>query len=1319
MAARAAELRVPCGTCGDMQPFLDQFPGRSDAECVWLKELHGFVTDHLCPLLSGSTPPGTDGGRPGAAGCASQLSVCVVRRVEEMMAAVTKHTLPVSYRLVSVSELVTRQHVACVSNLSWNTNQHRAWVREAELALPNHKALPRVNLLLIGCLREGRDGEWRLTDARGSVRCECLSPSPQWLNWPLFFPHWNYIPQNATGRSQEEPGGHVELIGSPLPLSPAPGQGLAVGPGGAGLSRAVGVEEAAAVLHTRPRGVRLSVRGLVCSVCPLLVVADTAFFCFRLTDDTHTHTVPVLVKDRGRLWWRQCVSVCVGQSVCVTALRVCVLHGWRGNSVLCVTDRSTLHTHTQEHTHTPGDGEHTHTQEHTHTPGEDTHTDTQSDLSLSLRDNDPEEAEPETDAVQSAVRMKQSKVISYQGVVTEVLSEGAGLYVIDGTVGLCVSYQPQLRRKLRAGDAVELHHVHFLYRPCPDFTPSMLCACLRSSLRLTAFSRVTGSEVNPEDGLLPRLLLERNVGVAEYLWVCHVTRRLRHSLVPSLLKEECVCVLAWKLMECVWRGGGGGGGGRRDIYSEMLDELHTCPVTQYSSNPAVCECVCVGECVCALQAECWSGVCLSSLLPPGGSSLSRAQVNAALAWSHRVQRHPVTSDPHPVHRRRPLLLVGVLELPSHTPTHTSEHTPTHTSEHTPTHTSEHTPTHTSEHTLQLRDQTGAVACVVTETSEEEEAGQRPAFNTAWIGCLVCIQRFTMVTERFLQSDFPSYQHLDQDKYITHKSCRVYLQFSLDDVHILSPSITMVTHLRGREEEESESVAGRRKDREEEEEEEEEEEPLPPRKKRKMEEGGADKTTPGSSQATSFIATATGLPGDQPLQACVSVVIRVEGKEGVAWRNTGSGSEDEEAGLSLCFSATAAVIGPVVQWGRDPKNRHMMDRETEEEKDDKVLLLFSGVSVRWFPLLHPGVFYRLVAPSSQDPSVLIGCSVAGRSGVELRTNPSLQVRSAWRFHTLTRPLLLPAPRQARSPAVMCVSDVLDCSSVDLVCFQGLVSHRISVSSKLSSAGHTNTGVRLTVCDQSGRSLQVYLDLSHTPYPPGLLPGNTLLLSNVQRRLSRSGSVYCSSLPVSSITVTSLGDTSPAQPPAPMMHLGGWALGREQRCTVGRVRGHVVCFLFLRLQWSCSLCEAVYTQAGCSSSQCDSTSSVFQAKARVVLDDGTGEAHVWFSCPLVRPLLRLAESQWEGLQRALRVRGHLRLYTQGRSLVCDDSSDDPLLHFLLCVCSSDAVCRPLSLTCRMHTHTQQPEEVRRFSRGDRQFMTRMIPPLQLTCLHMETG
>lgn len=122
-------------------------------------------------------------------------------------------------------------------------------------------------------------------------------------------------------------------------------------------------------------------------------------------------------------------------------------------------------------------------------------------------------------------------------------------------------------------------------------------------------------------------------------------------------------------------------------------------------------------------------------------------------------------------RQRPLLLVGVLELPSQT----SEF----------------------KHSMQLRDAAGAAACVLTESSEEEEGAQRAVFNSAWIGtmhahrhthrdtqlyslmcvcvcaagCLVGVVQFTMVTERFLQSDFPSYQHLDQDRFITHKHCR--------------------------------------------------------------------------------------------------------------------------------------------------------------------------------------------------------------------------------------------------------------------------------------------------------------------------------------------------------------------------------------------------------------------------------------------------------------------------------------------------------------------------------------------------------------------
>lgn len=56
---------------------------------------------------------------------------------------------------------------------------------------------------------------------------------------------------------------------------------------------------------------------------------------------------------------------------------------------------------------------------------------------------------------------------------------------------------------------------------------------------------------------------------------------------------------------------------------------------------------------------------------------------------------------------------------------------------------------------------------------------------------------------------------------------------------------------------------------------------------------------------------------------------------------------------------------------------------------------------------------------------------------------------------------------------------------------------------------------------------------------------------------------------------------------------------------------------------------------------------------MLDDGTGEAHVWVSGAQVRPLLGLGGSQWEGLQRALRPRGQVEVYPWGQNLVSTTS------------------------------------------------------------------
>lgn len=104
------------------------------------------------------------------------------------------------------------------------------------------------------------------------------------------------------------------------------------------------------------------------------------------------------LQDPSKLWWAQCVSV--GRHVCVTALRVCALQGWRGKDILCATDGSDMHT---EHTH-----------------AFDSHADsepgTPASLTMSHMAEDDGADEEQSDAVgdQSAVRTKRSKFINYQ-----------------------------------------------------------------------------------------------------------------------------------------------------------------------------------------------------------------------------------------------------------------------------------------------------------------------------------------------------------------------------------------------------------------------------------------------------------------------------------------------------------------------------------------------------------------------------------------------------------------------------------------------------------------------------------------------------------------------------------------------------------------------------------------------------------------------------------------------------------------------------------------------------------------------------------------
>lgn len=134
---------------------------------------------------------------------------------------------------------------------------------------------------------------------------------------------------------------------------------------------------------------------------------------------------------------------------------------------------------------------------------------------------------------------------------------------------------------------------------------------------------------------------------------------------------------------------------------------------------------------------------------------------------------------------------------------------------------------------------------------------------------------------------------------------------MDHVHILSPSVAMETHLHQKGRDSAADVSGKMERIQEGE--------NRGQKKRKLEE---EPTVPP------WVPSAAMATGPASGWQCVSMVIRMEHKEGVSWRN--AGLNKAEVGLALCFSAKAAVMGPVVTWRQDPLNRPMSEKETTAE-----------------------------------------------------------------------------------------------------------------------------------------------------------------------------------------------------------------------------------------------------------------------------------------------------------------------------------------------------------------------------------------------------
>ncbi|XP_073407733.1 CST complex subunit CTC1 isoform X2 [Dendrobates tinctorius] len=969
-----------------------------------------------------------------------------------------------------------------------------------------------------------------------------------------FFPCWTFIPTHQTG-------GYVEVLSPPVPVmhpevpTEVPVDSSSISPASAflllGDSR-------------HPRGVRVSVTGHLSSVTSLVTIRSKTFFFFFLQDAKQP--IPVIVHVPSKLFWFQVLEV--GETYEVTSLSLSSLRG-SPRQVFAVTSSSLLALRPAL---------------------------SPSCSSTPVMENSEELSEPsETTASDcgprergTRKRSKESKTLSYKGVVTRVLNAPAGLYELDGVLLLCTAYT-QLQnggRGLRVGARVEVCDAHLQQSPSPLFPSLILTCCLRSRVRICDFSRLDApcALFSGSGNLYLYLLFRYRLRLPEFLWTCHIIDKLQEKLCPRLVRQNCITrplsdgaqgpaeKLLFPTMS-VWPSGRR----ERDLQEEMVADPHDCPLRQYSPLP---------------PPWCLPPLSLVPSLISSTQNLREEESNRRLHWSHYTLRSGDLSPPH--------VLLGVLQA-------------------------------SSSGSLLLKDQSSSLTCLVL-----------PGPPTAWIGCVLAVHHYQLVTENIRVKDDNG-----------DPRSKTYAIFLAQDVTVLHAS--------------------------------------------------------HSSSSCPILGS-----GDQPpvkiprLEASwPQRHLVVDSLEGRHMRH-GHDKELQFRATASWVDITEKVDGDVRRWGTG---------------DSKVILLFSSSSVRWFHFLRPHRLYRLTAAGVMDSGIFEG--VSAPPGDIVRAPRCLQVHADWTLEDVEGTAASPGPADGLS-----IEEALrDNSSGSLLTVTGVVSSRAMCDTQMRAAptngdGFLPPGASIKVIltqPQSHSSASVYLDVSGGPYPLGLLPGATVMLQGLERKVSRSGSVYLRSVPTTLVSIVSPPSESVDDGAAPPLmlfrHLTGTPTPQRALCSV-------TCVLNMTLQWDCSRCGGTFMQGACDHSpSCTSQSGVFRAKAWVKAEDGSGEAQIFLQDEAVSVMLGISRRLWEALQGRVLSRGKVMVKSRGRSeMPGEEDSRDPLVDHLSFLMTRPAISRPLLLTFRQRVEsvgamTPASSQLTRFTRAEREYVTRVPATPMVTCVQLQ--
>ncbi|XP_061221381.1 CST complex subunit CTC1 [Neopsephotus bourkii] len=1204
--------------------------------------------------------------------------------------------LPLGYSFISVSDLQHQQCVPCCSHLTWSTNEFKEWARQGQAAVPRHSTLPRTYLILVGYLTDGRqenkeklvDGILYVKDNTGIIPCELLHFELEWLESLFVFPSWSYIPQ-----TDKSAAGYLEVLLDPVPVNV-----LKVPE-----SIPVTYQASAKTLLTSrspcKERAKLPVAGELTQRGPLLRIHHKTFFFLFLKCCVSGVRVPVLVQKPSQLAWHHTLQL--GRRYAITGLSMTSLKK-TGQRTFVTSDSSHLLPYCAEQVR----------EQSLDSAWQDESTQSSS-LETAEQLSDILELRVEEEKPRST---KESKIISYVGFVTKILNIQAGLFLLDNKVCLCLAYQQWLNsaRGLRPGAYVELVDVHLLQKPLVSFPFVVLGACLSSTIGLKSFSRLSTPYQPPTSSgnLYLELLFRYNLGMPLYLWVvslletfeerfscffghCHPLLRSMHRN-PGAAEKFLVPLLQAVVPDRQEA---------RDIYSEILDRKHHCPLQKYSALTPPCQAPYLSAVCHVAEQKSWEGFSPSQLLSPlEEQHMGTQELNRRLAWSY------CTFSAGSFQPR--LILLGVLRVSSRSSS------------------------------LQLQDKSSMLPCVICNRDGS------PFAYTALIGSLLQVETYQLIVERFLQTDFPSWEHLGNLEHIRDKKHSVYVQFYYEDVQVLRAAEGQIQRSLGR----GNSSSLRKKDGGSLTSELE----TPEAKMPKLEDPKPDTRRDENSQ---------GGQSSTRTKSCVSHLFLVTQKEGLMFRNYQLPRKDDGKGweLQCSFQATVLWLGRPRLWSHPSEIGTLPELEEsgcdgEEDKTrQEALLLFMGKSLRWFPFLHLDGLYRFIVPHCLDLEVFdklcfapVPTKFLSRSSCPL----CLPVQDTWHLQHVTWISSLPelAARSVltgKDQKISTIPEILSNSFTgSLASFSANIVERTLCASpktkkpavtvslhkqkgSLLASEHT-VKLSVSVAPGSPAVLDVYIASTYLQHLWGLLPGATILFQNLERKISRFCNVYCTYIASSCVSIISL----PASPlPFPSSPAGEnsspslvflSSLQRHlQSLPQARILCHLSCVATLSLQWVCSLCNSIFKEGRCTrhSPPCPSHTGVRQASARVVVEDGTGDALVLCRNQHVAAVLGLSLLEWEALQNCVQSRGSVSIqHGEATGTGCVEEPEDLIACYLRSLCRSPLICRPILLDFsldRKPSKILQPDplQLRNFRCDEVEFVSQVGSRLSLLCLDVK--